>query len=605
MTQIKRSIIFLLSIALVMAQSGLETLADQQEEWRAPTKIAQVQIADSGVNIKTEGAAAKYKTFSLAEPPKIVVEFQDAWVPFGLPESVAAQAGQTSDVLRVRVAQFASAPMPIVRVVIDLIKAAAYQTRQAKNMVSVALEDSAKKSAPETTVAGLPAADALDVRQPSSGPAAAVSEQQDILANLPKAPIDVNFQELDIRMAFAILMEQFEDLAGTQINLLFAEDISGTVTLELNQVPFDEALRTVLSMRQLTVSQVGSNIVKVMGQASYLAEKQRAITQTRIFVLNYITAAEMKTHLDTIRTLEGRKGNILIAPDINSLIVTDTEEGLMQTAKLIKDLDIRPKAVSIETKVIDLQIDKALDYGIEWQYAKMLRDQQTLGNVDRRIVGSLDPNQATPIGGTTGDLPSNPARLSLPPGGTATTALAINFGRVTNTAFLTTALTLAARQGRLKVLSNPKIVTLNNQSASIQAGSQVPTVTTTCSPGVGCTQSAAYQSVGVIMTVKPTITSDGYIRMTITPTVSQLGSTGGVPGVAPAINSRTATTTLIVKDEETAVIGGLITQIEDKQTIKVPILGDLPLIGFLFRRTSKNDPRTELLVFVTPKIVDH
>ncbi|MEK6543347.1 MAG: hypothetical protein AABZ44_02810 [Elusimicrobiota bacterium] len=321
--------------------------------------------------------------------------------------------------------------------------------------------------------------------------------------------------------------------------------------------------------------------------------------------MNYAPPAQMMNYLNSIRNLAGRKGNILVAQEINALIVTDTEEGLNQAEKLIGEIDLKPRSVQIEAKIIDLQLDDSFDYGIEWQYAKSLdKSDDTSGKVDRMRIGDSDPNATNPIGGITGVMPSgNPARISLPPGGTAVTTAGLALGRVTNSSFLTAQLSVAARKGKLKVLSNPKIVTLNGQAASIQAGSQVPTVQTTVTPGVGQTQSVSYVDVGIILTVTPTITPDNHVRMAIVPTVSQVGA-GGIAGIAPAILARTASTTLIVKNEETAVIGGLVTERQDKQTVKVPLLGDLPLIGWLFRRTSSDNPRTELLVFVTPSIID-
>ncbi|MBI4369428.1 MAG: AMIN domain-containing protein [Elusimicrobia bacterium] len=568
------------------------------ETWRAATKLSGIEMETQKIRVHLDGKEAKYKAFAVSRPPKVILEFYDTWVPAGFAEKFKAPKDSSGLIEDIRVAQFASAPESVARVVVDLGRATPFQTQETEGLVTLFLDDTGKGPSPKIV---------SDVsREPAQAPAAPSREParvHDILAELPGSPIDVNFQDVDMKIVLTIMIEKLEALTGSKVNLITASDVSGMITLKLKQTPFREVWQTVLSMKQMVALQTGSNVIKVMGPNTYLAEKQQAITFTRIFVLNYIAASEMKTHLDAIRQLEGRKGNILIANDINALIVVDTEDGLLQTAKLIKELDARPKAVSIEAKVIDLQIDKALDYGIEWQYAKSW-DRSSGDKVDRQSLGSFDPNSAEPIGGADGVMPDNPLRLSLPAGGTAVTSLGFAFGRVTNTSFLTTALTLAAREGKLKVLSNPKIVTLNNQPATISAGSQVPTVQTTVSPGVGTTQSVSYLSVGVMLAVTPVVTSDGYIRMKITPTVSQVGSTGGIPGLAPAINSRTASTTLIVKDGETAVIGGLITELKDRQTTKVPFLGDLPLIGWIFRRTSLNEPRTELLVFVTPKIVD-
>ncbi|MBI4668371.1 MAG: AMIN domain-containing protein [Elusimicrobia bacterium] len=571
-------IIYYFAVIAVFFHFPGSLAASQEETWKAATKLSGVRIDGRKILLQTEGAKAKYKTFAIASPPKIVVEFYDAWLPAGFTDHLSPDAGESTPIEKVRVAQFARVPQHIARVVVDLAESLSYQTSQLNGTIALELGSNSAEGSDVNNKAKpaifVPAPPPVPGQQGSGKTTETISKKsqkssnnetdretaqdasRDILRNLPITPVDINFQDVDIKTVMAILIEKLESLTDKRFNLLTAPDVTGTITLKLEQVPFNEAFQTILSMRQMVANQIGSNIIQVMGQTSYLAEKQRAITQTRIFVLNYITASEMKTHLDSIRSLEGRKGNILIANDINALIVTDTDEGLIQTARFIKELDVKPKAVSIEAKIIDLQLDKAM------------------------------------------------ATISLPLGAVAQQTMGITFGRVTNTTFLTSALSLAAREGKLKVLSNPRIVTLNNQLATINAGQQIPTVQTTVSPGVGTTQSASYLTVGVTLSVRPTITSDRHVKMLITPTVSQLGSTGGLAGVAPAINQRTATTNLIVKDNETAVIGGLILETKDRQTIKVPILGDLPIIGWFFRKTSRNDPRSELLVFVTPKIID-
>jgi len=579
---------------------------DVNPSWKTATKIKAVTLEANKLRVETEGAAPKYRVFDLQEPPKTVIEMTQTWVP---PTIVGEKESSDETSLyykKVRVAQFTKEPEPVARIVIDMEQKTPYTVSEANGTITLAfLENEIKGNDTQLTLKHTAGANA-------TAPAkASAIERKDLLKDLPPNPIDLNLRDLEISAVLNMLIAKLEELSGDKINLLLGRDVTGAVTLKLDAVPFNEAWSTVLSMKGLVATQTGSNIIKITGEATYLAERQQAVTFTKVFTLNYAKAADMKTSLDAIRQLEGRKGNTIVNDDINALIVTDTEDGLVQVAQLIKELDIRPLAVSIETKLVDLRLDNSVDYGIQWEYAKSWDNSSPVGPItDKSNLGRTNPNAATPVGSGLASVPSGIGAGSRGTGVTLPQALlpitsGISFGRVTNSSFLTATLSLAEAKGNLKVLSNPRVVTLNNQTASIQVGSEIPVLQTTISPGVGTTQSVTYKNIGILLKVKPTVNPDRYIRIYVNPVVSQIGTTGGITGIAPGIDTRTTETTIITKDGDTIVIGGLISERTDRTTTKVPLLGDIPILGWLFKRASDSHARTELLVFVTPRIMDN
>ena len=183
---------------------------------------------------------------------------------------------------------------------------------------------------------------------------------------------------------------------------------------------------------------------------------------------------------------------------------------------------------------------------------------------------------------------------------------ALTLGRITNNQMLNMSLTAAASQGKVKVLSDPKVATLNNQPANINVTTNYPYVTTSIASTAGGAVSSqvTYVSVGIQLTVTPTINADGRITLNINPVVSQPSATAPTAtGGAPGLDSRQAQTTVLIRDGETIVIGGLISDHLQDTVSKIPVLGDIPILGFLFRSKHMVRTRTELLIFVTPKIL--
>ncbi len=429
---------------------------------------------------------------------------------------------------------------------------------------------------------------------------------RDIISRMPRDPVTLDFDNTDVRDVIKLLA------AKARINVIYGPDVSGSLTLHLNNVPFHEAFRTVLSMMGLTTDQVGENILRVITPAELTKQRTTSSAITRIFQLNYAKASEVKNTVDSVRGAEGRSGASTADVKTNSIIVTDTLEGLLATENLILQLDQRPRQVLIEAKLVEVLANSGLNYGIQWDYLGAERGSLG-GKQGQTLVGGLTSQNASaastlnPIDQNANAIPGVGASGR----GTGVALAAdrvfgaLTLGRITNNYFLSATLTAAASQGKAKVLSDPKIATLNNQPATINVTTQIPYVTSNVASTGVQTQTVNYVTTGIQMAVTPSINSDGRILLEINPKVSQpsVSAAGSTLTGAPAVDSRDAKTTVLVRDGETIVIGGLINDSFQDTIAKVPLLGDIPILGWLFKKKTKTRVRNELLIFVTTRLM--
>jgi type IV pilus assembly protein PilQ len=658
---LRRSLAVVVALAVVFPQ-GLAVQA-----WADDTTVTVdgLSIGNDTVTIKLS-AATQYNDFLTSDPPRLVVELFDAQDEVGAKEL----PGQGRFLKRVRVSQFQSSPRMISRVVMDLKATAGYRLAQAGNSLVVQLVDesgaepaaapsaapatdqdspadqppaeSAAKpsivpkaqgaagvlavpaSATETSAElsamaseGAPApAPAKAEPRPEPGPRAShagtrISAGGDIMARLPKDLVTLDFDETELRDVLKLMA------AKAKINIIYGNDVSGStpVTLHLNDVPFNEAMQTLLSMAGLVTTQVGDNILRILTVTELSKQRTQATNITKVIPLNYSKAGDILPSLAAVRTAEGRTGSATADAKTNSLILTESPDGMATEERLIAQLDVKPKQVLIEAKLIELTLSNSLDLGIQWNY--LSNDTAKIGNqVGSNLIGTLaNPAAsaspiATPLNQNANFAPVNPGSLSQGTGVNlpANNVLgALTLGRITNNFYLAATLTAAATAGKVKVLSDPKIATLNNQPANINVTTQYPYLTSSVATTAGgaISSNVQYVSVGIQLSVTPTINADGRIMLNINPNVTQPSATAPTNAAsgAPGIDQRQAQTTVLVKDGETIVIGGLITDSVTDTIAKIPLLGDIPILGWLFKSKHKQHTRSELLIFVTPKIL--
>ncbi|MFA6029923.1 MAG: type IV pilus secretin PilQ [Elusimicrobiota bacterium] len=427
--------------------------------------------------------------------------------------------------------------------------------------------------------------------------------RRDILGSLSNELISLDYEGTDVRDVIKLLASK------ARINIIYGPDVAGSLTLHLTDVPFSEAFMTILQMQGLVADQAGENILRIMTPTTLQKERTVAVNQTRIIRLKYSKAADIKGAIDAVRQAEGRAGKLNSDEATNSLIVTDTLDGIASVERLLSKLDVRPQQVMIEAKLVEVKLTKDLNFGIQWDYAGV-DSGKFAGKQGQTTIGTLtNPNDATlakPLD------QNSSAALGVGAGGRGTGVFlpaskvfgALTVGRITNNYFLSATLTAAASAGKVKVLSDPKIATLNGKKASINITTNIPYATSNVASTGVTSQSVGNIVTGIQLDVTPTINADGRITIQIKPTVSQpSGTTASAVVGVPAVDTRTADTTVLVQDGETVVIGGLITDSVVNTVAKVPLLGDIPILGWLFKKKIVERSRVELLIFVTPHVM--
>ncbi|MHB0997298.1 MAG: type IV pilus secretin PilQ [Elusimicrobiales bacterium] len=591
--------------------------------------VQSVRVSADSVYIASD-RPVQYKAFTTGQPPKLVLELMDSRM-----KTLQEIPVNGDSLLRVRTGQYKTSPASISRVVMDLSRKTAYQITRKGNELIVMLgarpaAPAARptKDAPAEVPAGvkvitpaepaparpiemtLEAAPAKPSQISAPAPSARRSKPssyRSIVENLPKDPITFDYSDADVREVLDMLG------AKAGINMIYGDDVSGTVTISLAKVPFDEAFKTLLNVKGLAAQQTGDNILRIAAPATFLAEQKKSMAQTRVFFLNYMKSSEAKAQVDAVAGAEGRNSARCTADDTNNaLIVTDTPLGIDATERLLKSLDRVPKQVVIEAKLVEVTLDNSLDYGISWSgYGEKNGTYFGAGDSANQVtVGGDSPGINQPAAGT-GKTISTPYNAASGGSGVNLPANlvygAFRLGKVASNYMFDAVITAAAKKGKAKVLSDPKVATLNNKEANINITTQIPytTTETTASTPPTLTTKVTYITTGIVLRVTPTINSDGRISMKINPTVSQPSATvASVAGGAPGIDTRSADTTVIVRNGETIVIGGLIHDTQSEAVFKVPILGDIPLLGYLFKKKSMSRTRMELLIFVTPKILE-
>lgn len=555
--------------------------------------VKSVRVSAESVYIATD-KPVEYKAIFMGQPPKLVVELMGTRL-----QTLEDIPVNGKLLKRVRTGQFKTTPVSISRVVLELSQKAAYEiTRKGSELAVVlggrpaqarlAVKD--KQEAPagvmvitpsDSAVPSRPAEIKMDpapvkpedlsresvpVIKPRK-PQSARSSFRNIMDSLSREPVSFDYNDANVREVIGMMA------AKAGVNVIYSDEVSGTITISLNKVPFDEAFKTILDGKDLAAQQVGDNILRIASPQTFLAEQKKAMLQTRVFFLNYAKAAEVKTQVEAVTSAENRKASCVVDEANNALIITAIPMSLEEIARLLKNLDRVPQQVLIEAKLVEVALDNQISMGVDWS------NSSTDGNSD---YGS---SLTGPVGETGW----------------------FRFGRVTSDYVFSSFISAIAKKGKAKVLSDPKIATLNNKPAVINITSQVPYKTQTVAAGTPptVTDVIVYLTVGITLKVTPTINSDGRISMYINPKVEQpSASYPAEKFAAPGIDTRSVETNVIVRNGETIVIGGLIHDTQSDVVTKVPLLGDIPLLGYLFRRKSVIRQRMELLIFVTPKVIE-
>jgi len=429
--------------------------------------------------------------------------------------------------------------------------------------------------------------------------------------------LTLNFQDIEVRAVLQLIAD------FTGLNMVTSDTVKGNVTLRLNNVPWDQALDLILRTKGLDMRKAGNVIMVAPSQEIAAREKQEFESQQQIAELaplftdniqiNYAKADEIAALLKMEgNSLLSERGSTATDERTNILLVQDTSEKLIEIKRLVAKLDVPIRQVLIESRVVVANDDFSKEMGVRFG----LQEHSTISIDGKPGVGAISGSQEqASIQARREDTNfGRPAPLSnlnlhdsLDDPEVVNDRLNVNLPVIGNAGRLALALLgndylldleLSAMQaeGRGEVVSSPRVVTSNQSEALIRQGVEVPYQQASSS---GATN-VAFKAAVLELKVVPQITPDDKVIMDLD--VSK-DSVGDVTAGIPSINTRNVTTQVLVNNGETVVIGGIYEQVKNEGVDKIPLLGDLPLIGVLFRHKYKVDDQAELLIFVTPKIL--
>ena len=414
-------------------------------------------------------------------------------------------------------------------------------------------------------------------------------------------PISLNFQDIPVRTVLQIIAD-FNNL-----NLVTTDSVSGNITLRLDGVPWEQALDIILKVRGLD-KRLDNNILLVAPADEIAArEKQQlesrnqvadlAPLYTEYLQINYAKASEVAALLSSESTkLLSPRGAVSVDERTNVLVVKDTADVIGNVKRMLDILDIPVKQVVIEARMVTIDdgFDEAL--GVRWGVTK------TDGH-GNGTSGTIEGNDGAGNndGSSTITRPGVEDRLNVNlPVTNAAGTLAFQVARLANGTLLDLELSALEKESKAEIIASPRVTTANQKPALIEQGTEIPYVESSSSGATSVTFKKAVLS----LKVTPQITPDNRVILDLTVTQDTKGET--VPtgtGDAVSINAQSITTQVLVNNGETLVLGGIYQQTIKNDVSKVPLLGDIPGLGYLFKKTTSENKKRELLIFVTPRIV--
>ncbi len=409
--------------------------------------------------------------------------------------------------------------------------------------------------------------------------------------------LSLNFQNVEVRRLLQVIGE------FTGMNMVVSDSVGGAITLILKDVPWDQALDIILQQKGLDMRKNGNVILIAPREEIATKEKLEFESKVQIsdleplrtesFQMNYIKAADVqKLLVDPKQTLLSKRGSALLDDRSNMMFVKDTPSRLDDVREMIAKVDTPVRQVMIEARIVEAGDSFAKNLGI--------RLSTGAATTATSASGTTVTNSSTLAAINTATRTSQIGSVNLPATPRAGTAgtFALSLYNSTYSRFINAEISALESDGRGKVISSPRVMTANQVEALIEQGVEIPYQQATSS---GAT-SVSFRKANLALKVKPQITPDGKITMTLdinkdTPN-TRLSTGAGV-----AIDTKHVKTEVLVENGGTVVIGGIYTQEVRDNTQRIPFFGDLPYIGWLFKNREWIDDKTELLVFITPKIV--
>lgn len=404
--------------------------------------------------------------------------------------------------------------------------------------------------------------------------------------------LSLNFQDIEVRSVLQLIAD------FTGLNLVASDTVSGSITLRLQNVPWDQALELILKTKGLDKRQIGN--VLLVAPAEEIAARERLELETskqiaelapvrlEIIQVNYAKAGDIVGLIQEDEELISDRGFISSDVRTNTISVRETAEKLEEIRRLINTWDIPVRQVSIEARIVRAQTNVAESLGVRWGGGFYDDD----GSNTLYGSGSIEGNEGVWNDQEVVYPDALVVDLGISEAGASSFALGLGGADF----LVDLELSALESDGKAEIVSQPKVVTADRQTAKIQSGVEIPYEEAASS---GAT-SISFREAALSLEVTPQITPDNKIIMDLFVTQD---SQGEDTAAGPAINTNQVTTQVLVGNGETVVLGGIFQSESTNTVTKTPLLGDIPFVGALFRRTTQSDTRSELLIFITPKIM--
>lgn len=439
--------------------------------------------------------------------------------------------------------------------------------------------------------------------------------------------ISLDFQDIEVRRVLQLLAD------FTGINMVAADSVQGNITLRLKDVPWDQALDIILKTKNLDKRRNGSviwiapvtELIKSEEDEAkaYAQSIKLAPIQTEYIQLSYSKVADVLKLLEDSRDPKGAqynrtsdsgslalesllssRGSVVADTRTNTLIINDTAQNIDKVRKMIDLLDVSVKQVMVEARIVRATTDFTKEMGVKWGILSQgitKNNDLLVGGSDTTLWDLREPTKNSETGGYKYEI-TRPDNLNVDLGVTSAGASKIAFGLISMSDFMLD-LELSALQsdGYGEVISTPKVMTADKQKAKVASGQEIPYQTTSTAGGTA-TATTSFKEALLSLDVTPSITPEGKVQMQLNITSDSRGGTA--PNGEVILNKNEINTNVLVDNGETVVLGGIFEQSTSNTQTKVPFLGDIPYLGRLFRKDAKTESKQELLIFVTPRIVN-
>jgi len=582
----------------------------QNVDFRLMGDVARLTITNSDV--------ARFRIKESEDGKVLNIDILNAFIPDNLKSTLDAAALGTP-VSTISSYQAYTEPVGNVRIIVKLSERVPYDISRSGNAINMdfplmswVAQDKAEAAAEAEDVSDALALEELALSEEDAAP------DREKGGKYTGRRINIDMVDAEVTDMLKLLAEV------SDLNIIASDEVNGKITLRLKDVPWDQAFDLILRTKGLGSIQDG-NVVRVAPAARIREEREGALAakkaatklediKTEYIRINYDKAKSLSLQLENLLS---DRGSITVHVPTNTVIVRDIQVAINDVKSYIKKVDIPIPQVLIEARIVEATSSFARDLGVQWGVDFRSPGSQvttsSFGSVDEQFgQWAPQPSQQTgtlPSGGTynvekknfLADAGVTNYAVNLPATGTAGTLGALGFilGKTgSNPLILDLRISAGEQKGLVKTISRPRIITMNNKEAKIAQGESIPFETSTIEGS-----STTFIDANLSLTVKPQITPDGSVLMEIKASRNSIGSFRNSSG-EPSINTKEASTHVLVRNGETTVMGGIIVSDSSNNERGIPFFKEIPVLGWLFKGKSISDSQTELLIFITPTILN-